>query len=641
MGRFTGQAPAPSACPKNDIPFTAGSARGLWRTALFDGLPYSLGLVALLGSGLLPGLSEAAPFAFMLRPLFFLGGIIAGFVVLLAPMRAQWLSGVTRSVERYAGGAVAASVQATGTDWPTVQVARPPSGRTAPDAGAVRDPRALHWDARFKVLLGQDRGLGRSVWIWLRSPEDPLLSAARREVSRPTRLRWLACGRYGDWQWDAFMAFTGSPLSQLIGARGQPWPRILPLLEELADELLIAGADGTLPDRLQPDQVWVGPDGQMQLLDLSLGEQSPLAEEIVGDDRASRLLAAVAALSLEGRPRPPGPTRPVRAPLPLHARPALDRLMGGGASYGGVPEFQADLKAVADRPAEVARGRRTTHLVMLTTLLGAGLIFMLSAGWFIRLTSFVGSWIIQEKEYRLRDLEQASLLDFNVSFLNPQPLNRLRALVQLDADSRLRDELKQSIAYDRRQYRVRIESAGWLVRPLLGALEEEAFGPRWDLIERDPINESKHARRHAARTVGKLSVSQMMDRVTLFWLMVLAFWPTLWIVWAFLARGGLSYRLAGIALVRRDGRLASRLQCAWRAILVWAPVTGLLALSLFLEAHYWSVWQAGEPPRWLIPLSSALWYKAVLLLAIYVALVFWRPARALHDRLSGVYLVPR
>jgi hypothetical protein len=31
----------------------------------------------------------------------------------------------------------------------------------------------------------------------------------------------------------------------------------------------------------------------------------------------------------------------------------------------------------------------------------------------------------------------------------------------------------------------------------------------------------------------------------------------------------------------------------------------------------------------------------VLLLAAYVALALWRPARTLHDRLSGVYLVPR
>ncbi|HEY7152877.1 MAG TPA: hypothetical protein VH575_02860 [Gemmataceae bacterium] len=55
-------------------------------------------------------------------------------------------------------------------------------------------------------------------------------------------------------------------------------------------------------------------------------------------------------------------------------------------------------------------------------------------------------------------------------------------------------------------------------------------------------------------------------------------------IWAFVARGEFSYRIAGIALVRHDGRPAWRLQCAWRALLVWAPVTGLLALSLWLFA---------------------------------------------------------
>ena len=32
---------------------------------------------------------------------------------------------------------------------------------------------------------------------------------------------------------------------------------------------------------------------------------------------------------------------------------------------------------------------------------------------------------------------------------------------------------------------------------------------------------------------------------------ILAFWPLVWVVWAFLLRGGLSFRLLGLALVRR------------------------------------------------------------------------------------------
>jgi uncharacterized RDD family membrane protein YckC len=98
--------------------------------------------------------------------------------------------------------------------------------------------------------------------------------------------------------------------------------------------------------------------------------------------------------------------------------------------------------------------------------------------------------------------------------------------------------------------------------------------------------------------------------------------PAAVIVWAFLWRGGLSFRLLGLSLVRADGRPAGRLQCAWRTLLVWAPVTTLLACGIGLE---WA------------PAGLA----ALALLPLYVILALWSPGRALHDRLAGTYLVPR
>ena len=43
---------------------------------------------------------------------------------------------------------------------------------------------------------------------------------------------------------------------------------------------------------------------------------------------------------------------------------------------------------------------------------------------------------------------------------------------------------------------------------------------------------------------------------------VLAIFPAVWVVWAFLTRGGLTLPLTGLALVRADGRKAARWQCA-------------------------------------------------------------------------------
>ena len=124
--------------------------------------------------------------------------------------------------------------------------------------------------------------------------------------------------------------------------------------------------------------------------------------------------------------------------------------------------------------------------------------------------------------------------------------------------------------------------------------------------------------------------------------MMLLFWPAVWVVWAFLARGGLSFRLTGLTLVRGNGRPALRVQCAWRALLVWAPVVGLSLASVWLDAAYWSRWDGGRfRPLDALRRSSAAWWAALALLPLYVGLALWRPGKAPHDWLAGTYLVPR
>jgi eukaryotic-like serine/threonine-protein kinase len=106
--------------------------------------------------------------------------------------------------------------------------------------------------------------------------------------------------------------------------------------------------------------------------------------------------------------------------------------------------------------------------------------------------------------------------------------------------------------------------------------------------------------------------------------------PACWVLWAFLARGGLSFPLAGIALVRNDGRGASRLACGWRACLVWAAPTLLLASSRYVRESF--------PEATGLPLG--LWFGALLLLLGYLALALLFRNRGPHDRLAGTLLVP-
>ncbi|MCI0684706.1 MAG: protein kinase [Gemmataceae bacterium] len=226
-----------------------------------------------------------------------------------------------------------------------------PHGSTLPEkiAGfAVRG--ALKWSERDKVLLGEDASLGRRVFLWMRLPSAPPLDAARRAIGRRTRLRWLAAGRQGDWQWDAILAPQGCPLPEFIHSEGTlEWSEAAKLLTDLARELSAACADRTLPQSLSPALVWVQHDGRAQLADLALTVDTEDSQVTGGPDehRALMLLRQVAALALDGRVlRLQETPAPVLAKLPPAAKTVLDRLLGVGTPYASVEEFGNALQQV-------------------------------------------------------------------------------------------------------------------------------------------------------------------------------------------------------------------------------------------------------------------------------------------------------
>jgi hypothetical protein len=106
--------------------------------------------------------------------------------------------------------------------------------------------------------------------------------------------------------------------------------------------------------------------------------------------------------------------------------------------------------------------------------------------------------------------------------------------------------------------------------------------------------------------------------------------PLFWILWAMIARGGMSFALAGISLVRDDGRRTSALTSGWRAFLVWAPLTTLLAAARSLQ----------ETIPEAVDLSWSLWIGGLVLIVGYVGLALLFPTRCVQDRLAGTVLVP-
>jgi hypothetical protein len=508
---------------------------------------------------------------------------------------------------------------------------------------------AFPGNAGIKMLLGEDSALERTVLIELRARDASPLSPARRAITRPTRLRWLSRGQDDHRQWDAFLAPSSAPLRDLVATAGKLfWTEVRPLLEQLSNELVAACAEDTLPDTLSLEQVWVRADGGVQLLDAPpngaarLEGSTPLERSGQSpDEQALELLRQVVVLTLEGASPATGDGTLPRVPVPEHAVEVLARLFGAAEGYPSVREFQKALVNTRDRPTQVARVRRATHLAAMGFLIGLGIACCVMpvgcAPALLRFTAISAQYLGGKEA--LSDFDKGSLREFVGWLANPVPWLRLQA-AQLDSDVRLRRQLVDTLEICQLEKRERRQTSSWLMQPMYDMEEDvvqslqaaqtssssrswiQAFGFRWPAIS------------HAQRFLGLLP--------TMVLLLVLNFAPVVWVLWAFITRGGLTFRVMGISLVRSDGRKASRTRCAWRALLVWIPVFALLSVAVCLDQTYWEAWWYRiPPPHWMLWISWILWWLGLVLLPLYCALALWFPTRSLHDRLAGTYLVPR
>ena len=99
--------------------------------------------------------------------------------------------------------------------------------------------------------LGFDPVLARPVWICSASADAPAVSAARRAVNRPARLRWLGGRRTAGDAWDAYSAAPGRPLLDACRTP-RSWADVRWWLWSLAQECQTGTRESTLP-RLRLD----------------------------------------------------------------------------------------------------------------------------------------------------------------------------------------------------------------------------------------------------------------------------------------------------------------------------------------------------------------------------------------------------
>jgi hypothetical protein len=287
-------------------------------------------------------------------------------------------------------------------------------------------------------------------------------------------------------------------------------------------------------------------------------------------------------------------------------------LLGVRDPYQTLAELQTDLATSRDRPAEVTRRQRAAHLAVLVTFLSLGLASMLAP---------TLSYGVLFDAVAVRTLPHLIARD-------QRALQALEAKGKgdLDPDGDLRIRLQQKLDLDAAQQERSRQALGWVA----GYLELDPS----DAIERffggapvqDPEEDFKKAVESADHPDEDLRENTLRTIAV-----GISVWPLLWVLWAFVFRGGFALSLTGLALVSANGRKAARWQCAWRVLLAWAPVTLLLALSVWLNAHYGG----------LLVLYWFIWFSAVAVLLSYVALAVIFPTRSLHDWLAGTHLVPK
>lgn len=477
-----------------------------------------------------------------------------------------------------------------------------------------------------QLWLAEDRVLARRVLLWVMPDDGNPATPIPSDVPRLTRLRRLGRGTM-NWagrslEWVAFAAPVGAPLADTI-RKPLPWADARQILEQLAEELQASETDGSLPRRLGLSQVWVEPNGRVQLLEfpISGGSASTSGAECTPLD----LMRSVATLTLEGSPREPAPVKGtghgVRAPVPLHAVPVLTRLFSR-RGYSTVAELQANLKETHSHPPEVTSSIRTAHLGIQSALLSFGLLFMFSAA------MLPGVWMVIIAQGRtkatvqtLKDLRDPAAQEELGKMLGVKPaLNNPKAIARIESvKERLQKETDERRTQLLAPQRFLVE--GWeqitAEAPLNSA---QLLAAERELLIWAGANERSPA--------GK-GETPWPSQSWPFWGVILGI-PLIWVFSAAVFRGGPSMLLTGIAVVRSDGRRAYRRQCAWRAAIVWLPIVMLLIGSVWIQVYHFR----------LPYVAATYWIAAAVLLPVYFVIALKYPSRPPQDVLAGTHLVP-
>jgi eukaryotic-like serine/threonine-protein kinase len=471
------------------------------------------------------------------------------------------------------------------------------------------------WDGHT-LFLGHDETLRRDVWIHRQPAGAEAVATRRRELSRPTRLRWLNGRREGEEAWDAYEAPDGHALSDLL-ATPQPWSAVRFWLHDLATEFHQGQETGSPVPVFRLDRIWVRKDGQAMVLDFPGPRGSARAggrsESVEAKDTGTlqALLHDIATQAVE-RPGTKGKNAP--PPPPVSAREFIGRL--AGRVFESTEILLGNLESLIHRPAVVSARMRLSALI-------GPVAFVIFLGALMALT--------------IHNIENDWDEEWNRLF--PGRTN-LRHVMLVESQTLDDQSVTQLHLFVGAEFGDLLTNAAFWSNPTLGMRlneDERSFLTNCVVIARAASEERRqHAVSYTSRILDIRKFRNIELRIAIFLLdgCVTLMAMTSLVLTILLGQPPL-LRMLGLRVVDQRGRLAARGRLAWRWMVSWGPpilLLGMVTLFILLGGL-----DSARNLRLLIHLSLV----CLLMATAFLDALGRRPWRGWHDRLAGTFVVPQ
>ena len=525
---------------------------------------------------------------------------------------------------------------------------RPRSEETVlAEGGTVTPPKKLGpyelqtslWKtAEEELILAFDPALRRRIWIHLRAENAGPVSAVRRDLNRPARLRWLNAGQWDNRVWNAYEASDGVPLLTLA-QEPQSWRAVRFWLLDLAEEISTGLTDPPTAPCLALERIWIAANGRASILDFccpGLPQAGAVTTPISlnGVEDMQRFLDLVANTALQ---RPSGGTARENgaALVPLHAQSFLSTL--ARHAFEQAEFIVGNLHSLISKPARITRAWRAASLTLAPAIiLGFSLLL-------VGMISF--ERIRWERRWAALYPGKASLRTAAQVYTESIKQYRKGEITDKEVES-------NRIYLVNRFGPVLADDAFWRDQELTGVFTESERTQLRKAVREDTAPSPEVAQEAERSVTPRIREQERIERAGMGWIVIgglvcgaAAFSLLEFMGWLFFGQS-LILRLFGIAVVDRQGQSVTRLRLLWRWLIVWVPIGIIGALvagfaAFALAARATLIFQLGPDSDrviailpWVLTTSAGAIWLGIMAYAIS------RPQQGLVDRLAGTKLVP-